>query len=950
MALLSYFRLPLFPIFGFLTSSNRVGGSHPRRTIFQRRHPLDPAYPSSGRETPQRVYIHPDSTPTRPAQTNLFSRLHHISHQSPTRATRHTILQCATPQFSLPIWMTLTIWLIVAIPSLFTPGITIYIDVHPGLPNFGKSDSLAFLDDWGPYPSVTAWNFGPDVKRSGLRDTYACKFWHLLAEHPYLIFDRGRPNIFSSPSCSLRVVTQRVTLPGPHKNPSVAWLPSDILRRPNNSHLSGPRNLRQSLILHPSTGMPTRQTRGTPKEAPAKTSSSIAKPSPYAKLPANAVSVPEKTLPKTRPSATDPMTRSSQKHTSTNPPPLTYAAAATESHEELQLVTPAKLDTGMDTSHDSPLLQTDTEDSLVPDVLATCTRDNTIPFNETSDFPCLPTSPGRGGLVTPINIRPEPATGKPKAPPGDPGPPAIPIETALPLHQRGGVHFAPGTSHGQSTSVTEQPTRYLFILAHLEFKEKTMSCIQTSLSAILKGLQELQVHFQVCGYDPAEKMPPVTKIATIGSNLSQLTRYFNRLRLAKTSWTYWRVSWVPPFPSYTLDQFLLDCNAILSGHHGRFFEKRLQVPYSATAGWLFKSTDKLDKEALHEFLQHQLALRNFTAPIALYSKEPFKGNAQPDSASPTKGVKQPKPQDSDWTAGLAIHIDTLDGSEIHLYQKLRMILSSKDLSNYTNFKWTLFPPYHNDLPRKDKTELAKAIAKQRNVLASLFSISTNSFIDPDDAVHDNVSIRTFLLAQLSPQGDNKKLILSIDRDKRQPDHFILTCGRWVNPATKVDMNAEALTFLVHFLPIYLFRYFGSRIRTHLTAEGLLNLEDQYWCEDTDSPSSRHSEHLQAAHMDDSDFTIVMVDTVPEEFCGIKRPSSDQLLDFDEITQASFNTQGQAKAPRISEPSSVSTTRVVELEAVCQQQQEQLAALQEQFQALLHRQLPSSPAAGPSSVT
>lgn len=113
-----------------------------------------------------------------------------------------------------------------------------------------------------------------------------------------------------------------------------------------------------------------------------------------------------------------------------------------------------------------------------------------------------------------------------------------------------------------------------------------MSCITAALTAILKGLQELKVHFQVCGYDPADQMPPVTKIASIGSNLSQLTRYFNRLRLAKVSWTYWRVSWVPPVHSYSTDQFLLDCNAVLSGHQGRFFEKRLQVPYSATVGYL----------------------------------------------------------------------------------------------------------------------------------------------------------------------------------------------------------------------------------------------------------------------------------------------------------------------------------------------------------------------------
>lgn len=144
------------------------------------------------------------------------------------------------------------------------------------------------------------------------------------------------------------------------------------------------------------------------------------------------------------------------------------------------------------------------------------------------------------------------------------------------------------------------------------------------------------------------------------------------------------------------------------------------------------------------------------------------------------------------------------------------------------------------------------------------------------------------------------MILSVDRDKHSPDHFILTCGKLLNPDTRVDVNAEALSLFAHFLPIYLARYFGNHIRTHLSAEGLLALDDQYWNEDTDSPCSRRSDSLQAAHMDDSDFTI-MVDVLPDNatISGVKRPTLDGVLDFDDITQASFNTQGQAKQPRLT---------------------------------------------------
>lgn len=217
------------------------------------------------------------------------------------------------------------------------------------------------------------------------------------------------------------------------------------------------------------------------------------------------------------------------------------------------------------------------------------------------------------------------------------------------------VTFVPGTAHGNPRDGAQQPRKDLFLLANLTFKEKTIAYIKQSLSSILHGLQELKVHFQVCGYDPSENMLAITKLESIGSNLSQMTRYFNHLRLAKSSWTYWRVSWIPPTQSYTVDQFLLDCNAILSNHHGRFFEKRLQVPYSATVGWLFKSTDKLDKEALHECLKRELELLGSTSttPFALYSKEPFKGAAQPDSSG---ADTKKKSAGSNWSAGSAIHI------------------------------------------------------------------------------------------------------------------------------------------------------------------------------------------------------------------------------------------------------------------------------------------------------
>lgn len=179
------------------------------------------------------------------------------------------------------------------------------------------------------------------------------------------------------------------------------------------------------------------------------------------------------------------------------------------------------------------------------------------------------------------------------------------------------------------------------------------------------------------------------------------------------------------------------------------------------------------------------------------------------------------------------------------------------------------------------------------------------------------------------------MILGIDRDKRNPAAFLLTCGRSFNQATKLDVNAEALSVLVHFLPLYLFRFFGSHIRRHLTPEGLLGLEDQYWDDATDSPCSRHTDSMREDHMDESDF-VIMVSSTPldDSLVGSKRPGSEHFLDFDDITQASFNTQGQAKVPRTDTTSRSGSPSRAALETLCNDQRNQLEELQARFNALL----------------
>lgn len=199
------------------------------------------------------------------------------------------------------------------------------------------------------------------------------------------------------------------------------------------------------------------------------------------------------------------------------------------------------------------------------------------------------------------------------------------------------VGFSPGTSYGGSTSPLRgsRQRSYLYVTVKLSIEERSLILLIARLNLVLQGFKNLSIDFQVCGFDPDAQLSPISEVTSIGPKLTQLQRYFHGLYLSKTSWSQWHVSWVPPQDGYSASEFLTDANAVLSEFNSSMYAKWLQRPFTATAGWIFKTLEHTDLITLKLFLEQELrSSYDFTGEFALYRKVPFLGAASPPTPPP----------------------------------------------------------------------------------------------------------------------------------------------------------------------------------------------------------------------------------------------------------------------------------------------------------------------------
>lgn len=257
------------------------------------------------------------------------------------------------------------------------------------------------------------------------------------------------------------------------------------------------------------------------------------------------------------------------------------------------------------------------------------------------------------------------------------------------------------------------------------------------------------------------------------------------------------------------------------------------------------------------------------------------------------------------------------------------------MKKYHNFEWKFVPQFHARRSTVDQIQLKTTAAKQKLVHTAIVTVNCEFFLDIDSPINDSgVSVRRFFLDQKLPgtQG-GPSCVLAIDRAEKHDNEFIFTAAK---------EHHNTLSELVYFSPIHLLRTFGYDIKKQLSLQGLEALEDQYWDDQQNVPRSRFSDSLKDDHMDDRDIRIV-IENLPESLLGVKRPGDTAGLDIDDITQPSFNTQGQSKAkhPRFESPRGVPTDNtfpdgnyVKHLEQDRAAQAQRIAALEAQLANML----------------
>lgn len=467
----------------------------------------------------------------------------------------------------------------------------------------------------------------------------------------------------------------------------------------------------------------------------------------------------------------------------------------------------------------------------------------------------------------------------------EPAPPQP--EMVAPVDQPTPTQFAlptidAGTGNCPSTI---SPRHYVYVNVKATFPSKLISAIKEKLGECLEVLVGMDMGFQLCCFDPSDNLPPVTAIGPIGHHLTQLKRYFFGISLNPTSWSQWRISWASSqSTSYTDLEFLSEVNALVAPLQFICYKKRLQAPHTTTVGWIFKTSDRTNCDDLHTFLASELRRVGFHTPFALYHKVPFAGAAQPDS-TPT------------YNRSPAIHVDTIVGSQLILYQRLKNLLKSDRMNSYTNWKWKLFPPFRRDMDPRDQRELHKVIAKQKILKQSIASCVINTLIDLDSLLSPSTTVRAFLLAQ---KTGVRRIVLGLDRDPSQPSSFLAT--------SSIHLRSD-LSALTTFLPIHLTHQFGQQGQDALSEEGLFLLEDQYWDHDENCPRSKFSDDLRNDHEEDAGDIVIVLENLPSALLTIDQRPLDTpfAMDSDNITHASFNTIGHSRPPTEFSPSGAAAT-------------------------------------------
>jgi len=312
----------------------------------------------------------------------------------------------------------------------------------------------------------------------------------------------------------------------------------------------------------------------------------------------------------------------------------------------------------------------------------------------------------------------------------------------------------------------------------------------------------------------------------LGSSINQIIKFFDSFWVSKTfSQAY--VNCLIGFNMDT-DAFMYSASSMLTDIPAKIFKRTLQVPHTATLGWIFGTHENF---AIKDF---EVLLQDAAARLAPNQFPPvqFGLNFKPIWDGSSCADREKDKSHNKW----AIHVDAI--AEIASTSKalLKKALASPWLHAYTNLPLLLVPVLTKKTPNSEADDIKRAIARHGTVIQSMsksFSSKILSLDRPLSALA-NATLRTTVMAITNSAG--KKLFLSVDHNWNGQG-FIFTYP---------TLYASQASDYVKYLPVYLAHSHCDDVYRWFTPDAVAEAQAMGWDDEKKQPISKDGLDLRTS--------------------------------------------------------------------------------------------------------
>jgi len=215
--------------------------------------------------------------------------------------------------------------------------------------------------------------------------------------------------------------------------------------------------------------------------------------------------------------------------------------------------------------------------------------------------------------------------------------------------------------------------------------------------------------------------------STLGESLSQISSYFDGLRLAREAYPPLFVSVLLGFDSED-DLFVPNCQAQLNGFGGRITLHPLQCAKVSAAGWVFGTHGDTDPDHLSTTIQEALdsyypgnGLR-----LGFRLKQLWSGSKKTEPAS--SPTPPPAPSHTRPPGLHVVHIDCECDHEAAAKAMIGAVLHLPTFSLYSNLPLRLVDVLWFNSSEEEQDAFASAYKRQSNISSSLSWVNSQDFL------------------------------------------------------------------------------------------------------------------------------------------------------------------------------------------------------------------------------